>query len=161
CRRHRLGGLFSVALAAGLRLGEATGLQWGNIDLDTGEGRVRQQLQRVNRQLVLQPLKTEKSRRTLMLPAVCLDQLTQHRQRQLEERLKAGGEWCNRDDLVFVTYTTRARRPDRRAAPSTQRAADDAHAAGPRGHWAASVSRSAALGRESPDRQWRPARGGL
>ena len=75
--RHRLGALFSVALASGLRLGEATGLRWDDVNLETGEVRVRQQLQRVGKQLVLQPLKTEKSRRTLMLPAVCLEHLRQ------------------------------------------------------------------------------------
>lgn len=44
--RHRLGPLFSLALAYGLRLGEATGLRWEDVDLSTGEIRVRQQLQR-------------------------------------------------------------------------------------------------------------------
>ena len=77
-----------------------------DVNLETGELRVRQQLQRVGKQLVLQPLKTEKSRRTLMLPAVCLEQLRKHRQRQLQERLKAGGDWCD-TGLVFTTYTRR------------------------------------------------------
>jgi integrase len=66
--RDRFGALFSVALASGLRLGEATGLRWDDVNIETGEVRVRQQLQRVGKQLLLQPLKTEKSRRTLMLP---------------------------------------------------------------------------------------------
>ena len=39
--------------------------------LTTGELRVRQQLQKVGKRLVLQELKTEKSRRTLALPQVC------------------------------------------------------------------------------------------
>lgn len=103
---HRLGVLFTVALAAGLRLGEATGLRWDDVNLETGEVRVRQQLQRVGKQLLLQPLKTEKSQRTLMLPAVCIEQLRKHRQRQLEERLKAGAQWCD-TGLVFTTYTHR------------------------------------------------------
>jgi integrase len=103
---HRLGALFSVALASGVRLGEATGLLWEHVDLETGEVRIRQQLQRVGKTLVLQPLKTEKSRRTLMLPAVCLEQLRKHRQRQLEERLKAGARWVD-TGLVFTTYTNR------------------------------------------------------
>jgi hypothetical protein len=38
-------------------------------------------------------LKTEKSRRTLALPEVCLGRLRAHRTRQLEERLKAGDVW--------------------------------------------------------------------
>jgi integrase len=103
---HRLGSLFSVALSCGLRLGEATGLRWEDVDLQTGEIRIRRQLQRVGKQLLLQDLKTDKSRRTLMLPAVCLEQLRKHRQRQLEERLKAGGKWAD-TGLVFVTYTRR------------------------------------------------------
>ena len=36
CQHHRLGALLSVALAAGLRLGEATGLMWENVNLETG-----------------------------------------------------------------------------------------------------------------------------
>lgn len=103
---HRLGALFSVALACGLRLGEATGLKWDDVDLETGEVRVRQQLQRVGKTLVLQELKTEKSRRTLMLPAVSLEALKAHRRRQLEERLKAGGDWTD-TGLVFTTYARR------------------------------------------------------
>jgi integrase len=59
--KHRLGTLFSVALACGLRLGEATGLRWDDVDLTSGEVRIRQQLQRVDKRLVLQDLKTAKS----------------------------------------------------------------------------------------------------
>lgn len=103
--KHRLGALFTVALACGLRLGEATGLRWEDVDLATGELRVRQQLQRVGKKLVLQGLKTEKSRRTLSLPQVCLTALRAHRTRQLEQRLKAGGDW---QDTGFV-FTIRRR----------------------------------------------------
>jgi integrase len=104
--QHRLGALFGVALACGLRLGEATGLRWEDVDLPTGEVRVRQQLQRVGKRLVAQELKTEKSRRTLMLPAVCLDALRAHRTKQLEERLKAGEDWID-TGLVFTTFARR------------------------------------------------------
>lgn len=100
---HRLGALFGVALACGLRLGEATGLRWEDVDLTTGELRVRQQLQKVGKRLILQELKTEKSRRTLALPHVCLEGLRAHRTKQLEERLKAGSQW-QETGLVFTTY---------------------------------------------------------
>lgn len=100
---HRLYALFAVALACGLRLGEATGLTWDDVDLVTGEIRIRQQLQAINGKLVLQPLKTAKSRRTLALPAVCLAALKAHRTRQLEERLKAGAAWKD-TGLAFTTY---------------------------------------------------------
>lgn len=103
---HRLGALFSVALACGLRLGEATGVRWEDVDLGTGDLRVRQQLQKVGKRLLLQELKTAKSRRTLTLPTVCLDALKAHRTRQLEERLKAGAAWTD-SGLVFTTYAQR------------------------------------------------------
>jgi integrase len=121
-REHRLGALYLTALACGMRIGEASGLKWTDVDLDTGECRLRQQLQAVRvarskdapegkgkqrRVLVLQDLKTEKSRRTLVLPAVSLDALKTHRTRQREERLKAGAKWRNEHDLVFTTSTGR------------------------------------------------------
>ena len=98
---HRQGALFTVALACGLRLGEATGLRWDDIDLQTGEVRIRQQLQWVGRRLVLEPLKTAKSRRTLVLPDICLQALRAHRTRQLEERMRAGADWHD-TGLVFT-----------------------------------------------------------
>jgi integrase len=100
---HRLGALFSVALACGLRLGEATGLLWDDVNVESGEVQVRQQLQVVNKRLVLQDLKTEKSRRALILPDVCIKGLREHRKRQLEERLREGARWVD-SGLVFTTY---------------------------------------------------------
>ena len=101
---HRLSALFSVALACGLRLGEATGLRSDDLDLPaTGEIRIRQQLQRDGKTLVLQPLKTEKSRRTLALPLVCIEALKVHRTKQRQERLKAGDRWVE-TGLVFTTW---------------------------------------------------------
>lgn len=106
---HRLGPLFSVGLACGLRLGEACGLRWSpDCDgLTSGLIEIRQQLQllRIKGQkgrLVVQELKTEKSRRTLELPAAARDLLQAHRTRQLRERLKAGATWHD-SGLVFVT----------------------------------------------------------
>jgi integrase len=107
--RHRLEALFSVALACGLRLGESLGLKWEDVDLESGELRVRQQLQRDGKRLVLAELKTAKSRRTLALPKVCVDALKRHRTRQLEERLKAGAAWVE-TGLVFTTYGKRGER---------------------------------------------------
>ena len=102
---HRLGALFSVALACGLRLGEATGLSWHDVDLATGEIRITQQLQAVGKSLVLQSLKTVNSRRVLVLPDVCLASLRAHRTEQRKERLKAGPRWVD-TGLVFTTYRT-------------------------------------------------------
>jgi integrase len=107
---HRLAALFSVALCGGLRLGEVCGLRWEDVDLATGAVQVRQQLQKVGKRLVVQPLKTARSRRTLVLPQVCLDALTVHRTRQREERLKAGAQWIDSGGLVFTTFRCSAGR---------------------------------------------------
>jgi integrase len=45
-RGHRLGGVISVATALGLRLGEALGLRWADVDFDAGTLRVKQALER-------------------------------------------------------------------------------------------------------------------
>jgi integrase len=45
-KAHRLGGLISVATAIGLRIGEALGLRWADVDLTGGTLRVRQALER-------------------------------------------------------------------------------------------------------------------
>jgi integrase len=46
--------------------------------------------------------KTEKSRRTLALPQLCVEALRQHRKRQAEERLRAGEVWQDHA-LVFAS----------------------------------------------------------
>jgi integrase len=43
---HRLGAIVSVATAAGLRLGEALGLRWSDVNLEAGTLSVRQALER-------------------------------------------------------------------------------------------------------------------
>jgi integrase len=43
---HRLGGLVSVATALGLRMGEALGLRWVDVDFEAGTLRIRQALER-------------------------------------------------------------------------------------------------------------------
>lgn len=98
----RLEALYTVALAVGLRLGEALGVQWSAIDLENGTLTVRTALQRVNGALQLVEPKSASSRRTVVLPQVAVEALQAHRTRQLEERLLAGGrrEECG---LVFTT----------------------------------------------------------
>lgn len=99
-RGDRLEALYSVALALGLRQGEALGLRWQDVDLDAGILRVRQQLQRVDTKLTLVEPKTERSRRTLVLPPTIVEQLREHGKRQIAEKLWAGSKWVE-NDLVF------------------------------------------------------------
>jgi integrase len=89
-RGERLEGLFTVSMLLGLRPGEALGLHWRDVDLEAGTLVVRVALQRVAGLVLIDELKTERSRRSIPLPAVALSALRAHRTRQLEERLAAG-----------------------------------------------------------------------
>jgi integrase len=106
-RGDRLEALYTVALAIGLRPGEALGLRWQDVHLDTGILTVQVALQRVEGVAQLVELKTRRSRRSLTLPPFAVAALKAHRARQDEEREFAGSMWEDRD-LVF---TTRRGRP--------------------------------------------------
>jgi integrase len=105
--QDRLGALFSVALALGLRKAEALGLRWQDVDLDEGTLRVRYQLQRIKGQgLVLKQPKTARSRRTMALPAPIIATLRTHKVKQLEERLLASGRWHDTGHVFTTTIGT-------------------------------------------------------
>jgi integrase len=97
----RLEALYSVALALGLRQGEALGLRWEDVDLDAGSLSVKQSLQRIGGAFQFVEPKTARSRRTLPLPNVAAKALREHRTRQLTERLAAGPMW-EEHGLVFT-----------------------------------------------------------
>jgi integrase len=102
-RGDRLEALYTVAVAIGLRRGEALGLTWDCIDFDAATLTVRFQLQRIDKALVRVEPKTARSRRTVALPSVVVDALRRHKIRQLEERLLAGSRW---QDSGYVFTTT-------------------------------------------------------
>jgi integrase len=92
-----------VGLALGLRQGEALGLWCDDLDLDAGLLRVRRALQRQHGGgLVFAEPKTQRSKRTIPLPAQLADVLRQHRVRQHEERVKARSLWQD-SPCVFTT----------------------------------------------------------
>ncbi|HEY6379198.1 MAG TPA: tyrosine-type recombinase/integrase [Candidatus Dormibacteraeota bacterium] len=99
----RLEALYRVALAVGLRRGEALGLRWEDVDLDARRLRVRYALQRVKGQLVLIDPKTKKSGREVVLPEAVVAALREHRRRQLEEQLLAGGRWVDSVPIYSVS----------------------------------------------------------
>jgi integrase len=93
---------WSVALALGLRQGEALGLTWDAVDLDAGTLTVRQALQRQpGRGLVMVQPKSRAGRRTIKLPDPLRDALRAHRTAQVTERLAAGSAWEDHG-LVFA-----------------------------------------------------------
>lgn len=98
-RGHRLEAFYAVAIAIGLRQGEALGLRWSDVDLDGRRLHVRMQLDRVDGKHILRPPKRHQVR-TIPLPETSVTALREHRKRQAEERLAAGPEWSDWD-LVF------------------------------------------------------------
>jgi integrase len=105
-RSHRLAGLFIVSLLLGLRPGEAAGLQWDAVDLDSTPPTltVETSLRRTaGKTLSLTKPKTASSWRTLALPPDCVTALEDQKRFQEQEQLAAGEKWSNPDRLVFTT----------------------------------------------------------
>jgi len=102
-RGHRLEALVSVALAVGLRRGEALALRWSDVDLKAKTLTVPGTLKRrPGGGLYVDRPKTGRSAATIPLPRICVDALTQHRRHQATERLAAGPLWHD-DGFVFTT----------------------------------------------------------
>lgn len=99
---HRLEALFTAGLSLGLRSGEALGLLWRELDLDSATVRITHGLQRVKGKLVRVEVKSEKGKRTVSLPATCVAALKAHHKRQAVECQFAGEEW-REDGYVFTT----------------------------------------------------------
>jgi len=108
---HRMGVLVLLALVFGLRRGEALGLMWSGFDPDAGTLRVTHAVKRIKNRdsnaarktkLVINELKTKKSRRTLSLTPELVDALKRHRSAHNAERLQAGAEWTEHG-LIFPT----------------------------------------------------------
>jgi integrase len=98
----RLRALWVTALGTGLRQGELLGLRWEDVDLEARRLRLCHTLARVDGKLVLLEPKTERSRRTVMLPSVVVEALLAHRTRQKMGRLVAGSRWVD-SGHVFTT----------------------------------------------------------
>ncbi|MCX5119251.1 site-specific integrase [Micromonospora sp. NBC_00362] len=113
---------WSVALALGLRQGEALGLRWAHVDLGIGHMEIPKQLRRriyehgcggtCDRKRGADcPQRSEgglqlvdpkgKSERTLPIPAPLVEKLRAHRAAQDAERA-AAGEWWVEGDFVFA-----------------------------------------------------------
>lgn len=102
-REHRYGALITVAVALGLRQGEALGLRWVDVDLDGGVLQVRNALQWVTGGgwSLVEP-KSERSRRAITMPDILVSSLRGHRMRQREDRLLAGSGW-HENGFVFTS----------------------------------------------------------
>ena len=84
----RLEALLVLAICTGMRQGELLGLQWRDVDFDRGVVTVRRQLSESGVDgPELAELKTEKSRRSIALPASAVASLRMHRERYGAEPL--------------------------------------------------------------------------
>ena len=95
----------TVGILVGLRPGELTGLTWDDIDFDAGVIRVRHCLKAVKgadgrRVLQLEELKTETSRRTLVMPGQAAEALKALHAVQAADKLRLGRYYTDRG-IVF------------------------------------------------------------
>ena len=78
-RRHDLPELARFMVATGVRLGEALGVTWGDVDLLTGTVVVQRTIVRVTgKGLVAKRVKSRASERALLIPPWCVELLKAH-----------------------------------------------------------------------------------
>ena len=99
-RSSRHSSLYLTALLTGMRQGELLGLRWQDIDWTFGRLSVRQALTRIRKQMLFKEPKSRRSRRTIALPSVLVEELKTVRDRQKEYRRVLGSAYTEHD-LVF------------------------------------------------------------
>lgn len=96
--------IFIIDLFTGMRQSEILGLQWQDINFETGEIYVRRQLQKKPRSseyVFIDATKNGKDRIISAAPTV-MNTLRKQRTHQLECQLAAGTAWSNEHNLVFT-----------------------------------------------------------
>ncbi|MEA2686470.1 MAG: hypothetical protein QOE93_1665, partial [Actinomycetota bacterium] len=118
----RLHALWVLLATTGMRRGEALGLRWSDVDLDTGRLRVVQTIIQVRSKVTTGEPKTARGRRPIALDSGTIAVLREHRRRSREERLVVGGAFedrglvfhrpdgsCLKPDAVSATFVRRVR----------------------------------------------------
>jgi integrase len=108
----RLRYAFTILATTGMRRGEALGLRWSDVDLDSSQIAIVQTVSMVDGKIVIGQPKTSGSRRTVYVHDTTTKALRQQRQLQAEERLAAGPGWEIDNDLVFRSVTGAPVNPD-------------------------------------------------
>ena len=98
--------LWHLLLATGMRPQEAYALQWSEVDFDRDTIRIVHSLYRCrggNGGWELQPPKTERSRRSIVVPRSVMEKLERHREHQAAERALYRVPYED-NDFVFACY---------------------------------------------------------
>src|SRR5262249_36316396 len=102
CRAEPAGVFVAFLLWAGCRPNEATGLQWKDVNWEKGSvGLCRNIVRLRGGKWEFGDMKTETSARSFTLPMPFMSWLKEHRQAQLEQRMRIGRDWYDYD-LVFT-----------------------------------------------------------
>jgi integrase len=107
----RLSTLYHLMIVTGLRRGEAIGLRWGDIDLESHCLFVTQQITEVRGKLVVGTPKTKRGRRVVPVDIFTVDLLREHQRVQDTERAAWGEASCHQC-LVFCREDGRPLRPE-------------------------------------------------
>jgi integrase len=105
--------IVALALATGLRRGEALALRWCDIDLDRAKLRVECSIEQTKTGTRLKAPKTVHGRRIVSLAPWIVGDLRAHRKAQLEQRLRLGQGQLADDALLFPTLEGTPRNPDK------------------------------------------------
>jgi integrase len=105
---HHFRDLYEVLLTTGLRISEALGLQWSDIDLGAGTLRVTRQIAwDAGGAWRLADTKSRSGRRTIPLAPAAVAALQRERARQLPFRMKHRDLWPERWDFCFTNQIGR------------------------------------------------------
>ena len=104
--------LVHLFLITGARRGELLGLKWGCVDFEQSRIHIcNNVIYTPDRGLYEDTPKTEKSKRYIVLPAETMDLFRQYRKWQMEERLRLGAYFIDRD-FVFTQDNGEPLHPD-------------------------------------------------
>jgi integrase len=103
--------LWRLLATTGMRRGEAVGLRWQDLDLDSGRLTIRQSVVTVGYRTEISTPKSEKSRRVIDLDSETVSVLRSHRAAQAATKLALGPDWTD-SDRVFVHEDGRPLHPE-------------------------------------------------
>jgi integrase len=90
----------AIAISTGMRRGEILGLRWGDLSGDLTVAHVRRSLQATGEALVFEEPKTNRSRRSVALPAFLAPYLERQRTDQSRRKTEQADGWVDSDLVI-------------------------------------------------------------